>query len=107
LAAVEALERADLSAVGALLTASHASLREDYEVSCTELDTLVQIACRQRGVYGARLHGGGFGGCALILAAPEQASTISAAVQREYASATGIEPWVHRCTIGGGARRIE
>jgi galactokinase len=107
LAAVEALERADLVALGALLTASHTSLRDDYEVSCPELDTLVQIACRQRDVYGARLHGGGFGGCALILAAAEQASTISEAVQREYASATGIDPWVHRCTIGGGARRIE
>jgi galactokinase len=107
LAAVEALERTDLAALGALLTASHASLRDDYEVSCPELDTLVQIACRQRGVYGARLHGGGFGGCALMLAAAEQASTISEAVQGEYASATGIEPWVHRCTIGGGARRLE
>jgi len=107
LAAVGALERADLAALGALLTASHRSLRDDYEVSCPELETLVQIAGTLPGVYGARLHGGGFGGCALMLAAAEQASTISETVRRAYARATGIEPWVHRCTIGGGAVRIE
>jgi galactokinase len=107
LAAVAALARADLAALGALLTASHRSLRDDYEVSCPELETMVQIAGALPGVYGARLHGGGFGGCALILAAAEQASTVSDIVRREYVRATGIEPWMHRCTIGGAAGRIE
>ncbi len=107
LAAVGALARGDLTALGALLTASHRSLRDDYEVSCPELETMVQIAGALPGVYGARLHGGGFGGCALILAATEQASNISDTVRRDYARATGIEPWMHRCTIGGAAGRIE
>ena len=107
LAAVEALERADLAALGALLSASHRSLRDDYEVSCAELDTMVQIASTLPGVYGARLHGGGFGGCALVLADAAQSLRISEALRTQYARATGTEPWTHVCTIAAGARRIE
>ena len=107
LAAADALERSDLVALGALLKDSHRSLRDDYEVSCPELDTMVQIACAQPGVHGARLHGGGFGGCILMLAAAEQAPRISDTVRRAYAQATGLDPWMHLCNLGAGARRIE
>ena len=62
-----ALERGDLAAAGALLLESHASLRDDYEVSIPELDLLVELAC-EAGAYGARLLGGGFGGSVLALA---------------------------------------
>jgi len=63
---VDALERCDLAAAGGLLLASHASLRDDYEVSTPELDALVEAACAA-GAYGARLVGGGFGGSVLAL----------------------------------------
>jgi galactokinase len=66
LAAVEALRHADLPALGALLDASHASLRDDYEVSCEELDVATATA-RSHGALGARMTGGGFGGCAIAL----------------------------------------
>jgi galactokinase len=68
--AVEALERGDLHALGALFAASHASLRDDYEVSTPELDTLVSHLRGTPGVHGARLTGAGFGGCVVALCAP-------------------------------------
>jgi galactokinase len=64
-AAVSALERVDLDAFGRLLTESHASLRDDFEVSVPELDALVADACA-RGALGARMTGAGFGGCAVV-----------------------------------------
>jgi galactokinase len=68
LAATEALRRGDWDGLGRLLIASHRSLRDDFEVSCRELDRIVSIACRISGVLGARLVGGGFGGRVLVLA---------------------------------------
>jgi galactokinase len=73
LLAAAALQRGDLATVGRLMLASHASLRDDYKVSSPELDMLVEIAANLPGVYGARMTGGGFGGCMVALCRPEQA----------------------------------
>ena len=85
-----ALERRDLDDAGRLLLESHASLRDDYEVSIPELDLLVELA-REAGAYGARLLGGGFGGAILALAEAARADDVAAAVSSAYRKRTGRE----------------
>ena len=89
LQAKEELERGDWKKVGALMNASHASMRDDYEVSCEEVDLLVDIAQSFPGVYGSRLTGGGFGGCTVTLVSKEQAPALIAHMQDEYQAKTG------------------
>lgn len=86
--AVAAMERGDAGAFGALMLASHESLRADYEVSCGELDALVDIAVRG-GADGARLTGAGFGGCAVALCRAGQADAIVARLAREFYAPSG------------------
>jgi galactokinase len=92
--AVAALEGGDYHAFGELMVGSHNSLRDDYEVSCEELDAIVEIACRQSGVYGARMTGGGFGGCAIVLVTAERAQAVSVAIGDGFEARFG-----HRCPI--------
>ena len=94
LAAARALQNGRLAEVGALMRASHASLRDDYEVSCPELDLLVALALAAPGVYGARLTGGGFGGCTVNLVAREAVEPFTSAVAAGYARETGRRPAV-------------
>src|SRR6185312_367977 len=82
--AASLLRKGDLSGFGKLMAQSHASLRDDYEVSCRELDMMVEIARRQPGVYGARMTGGGFGGCTVNLVAAEKAESFRGEVAAEY-----------------------
>ena len=85
----------DWTQVGELMYSSHASLRDDYEVSCSELDTLVEIARNigfDGGVYGCRMTGGGFGGCTVALVRSECVDTIKDVLHSEYESKTGIVP---------------
>ncbi|KAA0221036.1 MAG: galactokinase [Planctomycetota bacterium] len=77
--AASALKRGDMNALGRLMLASHASLREDFEVSCVELDRLVGLARSVPGVYGARMTGGGFGGCVIALVRGEAVDALRAA----------------------------
>jgi galactokinase len=84
LSAAAALQRGDLATVGRLMLASHASLRDDYKVSCPELDTLVEIAARLPGVYGARMTGGGFGGCMIALCRPDHAHATAQDILSRY-----------------------
>mmetsp|Transcript_21602 Transcript_21602/g.47191 ORF Transcript_21602/g.47191 Transcript_21602/m.47191 type:complete len:554 (+) Transcript_21602:308-1969(+) len=91
LRAKEELERGDWNEVGALMSASHASMRDDYEVSCEEVDILVEIAQNFPGVYGSRLTGGGFGGCTVTLVAQDNAEDLMAHMESEYKSKTGID----------------
>jgi len=84
--AVEALEAGDYGAFGRLMYGSHESLRDDYEVSCEELDAVVELARPMPGVYGARMTGGGFGGCAIVLARADQAEAVAEAVADGFAS---------------------
>jgi len=98
-----ALERDDLSAAGRLLLESHASLRDDYEVSTPELDLLVELA-QEAGADGARLLGGGFGGAILALTEVERADDLAAAVSSAYRDRTGRggESLVARASAGAG-----
>ncbi len=89
LAAVSALRSGDLSRVGQLMNASHASLRDDYAVSSPALDTLSELLRTQPGVFGARLTGAGFGGCCIALAAESAVEAVSAYIGPAYHAATG------------------
>jgi galactokinase len=84
LAAGEAFRAGDGKRAGALMYASHASLRDDYEVSCGELDLLVAIASKIDGIYGARMTGGGFGGCVVALASPAAAAKVQTTIIDPY-----------------------
>jgi galactokinase len=99
---VDALEAGEWQAAGGCMYASHESLREDYEVSCAELDLLVQLAREIDGVFGCRMTGGGFGGCAVALIDAKRTDAIREALRRGYREATGIDPdmWVTRATDG-------
>lgn len=85
LAAVEVLKAGDYHRFGELMYGSHASCRDDYEISCDELNAVVDAAAGCAGVYGARMTGGGFGGCAIILAEAGQAQQAAQAVQDSFA----------------------
>jgi galactokinase len=102
-AAVEALRQGNLEALGQLLYASHASLRDDYEVSSAELDTIVDIASNAKGVYGARMMGAGFGGSALILVRPDALEALERTLATEYPRRTGRVGQPHVCHVTDGA----
>ena len=87
----QALEAGDWTKVGKLMNASHSSMRDDYEVSCEEVDILVDIAQEFPGVYGSRLTGGGFGGCTVTLVAEDRAEDLMAHMKSEYLTRTGID----------------
>ncbi len=89
IAAVAALRAGALDAAGLLLNASHASMRDDYQISTTEIDALVAIGQSHPDVYGARLTGGGFGGAVVMLAHPGDAGAAAAAVLADYQQHTG------------------
>ena len=102
--AVTALRRGDLAELGKLLQASHASLRDDYEVSCPELDAVVEICADRPEVYGARLTGAGFGGSALCLVEGSAAARTRARLVEAFRSRFGQAPGVYECAVGDGAQ---
>ncbi len=106
LAAATALERKDLGTFGELMLQSHRSLRDDYEVSCAELDLLVEIADKVDGVYGARMTGGGFGGCTVNLVQSNRVEVFKEAVIKGYADTLGHEPEIYVCSAAQGAERV-
>ena len=101
--AVEAMKQNDLPALGALMNQSHESLRDDYEVSCPELDIMVAIARQQPGCLGARLTGAGFGGCTVSLVENGAVQAFVPNVIREYRARTGVPPPVYVCHPSAGA----
>ncbi|MEF3365867.1 galactokinase [Methylocystis sp. 9N] len=103
LRAAAALESGDLATCGRMMDLSHASLRDDYEVSCPELDLLVDIAQGLPGVYGARMMGGGFGGSTINLVDADHAAAFAGSVQERYRQAKGVTPPVFDCAPGPGA----
>ena len=103
-AAAAALQNNNWSALGPLMAASHASLRDDYKVSCLELDLLVELACAQPGVIGSRLTGGGFGGCTVTLVEAARAAAAAAAIALGYRLQTGRECTLFTTRPVGGAR---
>ena len=107
LAAAAALRTGDVDAVGGLMRASHESMRDDFEISTPELDAMVEIAARTEGTIGARLTGGGFGGCTVNLVRAARAASFVAAVGTEYQAATGRVPEIYTFVAADGAGRIE
>ena len=96
----------DLKTMGQLFVASHRSLQHDYEVSCEELDFLVDTALGVPGVFGARMTGGGFGGCTVNLVAPEAVAAFEAGVREAYQARFGIVPQIYRCKPSAGAAEV-
>jgi galactokinase len=104
--AVCALRRDDLEEMGRLMGLSHASLRDDYEVSCAELDLLVEIANGSRGCLGARMTGGGFGGSTVNLVRRDSLTEFREAISLEYPRVTNISPNVYVSGPGDGAGEV-
>lgn len=103
LKAVSALEKGDLQVFGQLMNESHASLKDDYEVSCPELDALVALTQQHAGVIGARMTGAGFGGCTVAIMQESSVPSFKASVVPEYEKQTGRESEVHVCSAARGA----
>jgi galactokinase len=101
--AVKALEQGDLEFFGKLMNASHNSLRDDYEVSSKELDTLVDLARKQPGVLGARMTGAGFGGCTVNLVRATAAEAFAEAVRKGYQQALDLQAEIYVCQASNGA----
>ena len=91
---------------GKLMAESHRSLRDDYEVSCVELDLMVEIAGRAKGVLGSRMTGGGFGGCTINLVRSENVPQFNELISREYQNKTGHAPEIYVSRPAGGAEEI-
>jgi galactokinase len=92
--------------LGALMAESHVSLRDDFEVSCQELDLLVEVAASERGVIGTRMTGGGFGGCTVTLVEAARAEAVMAAVARGYRLQTGRDCTMFTTRPAAGARLV-
>ena len=104
--AADALISHDVVLFGEFMYESHDSLRRLYEVSCEELDTMVAIARELPGVYGARMTGGGFGGCTVNLVDATHADAFVSALANKYREATGILPSIYTCTPADGAHEV-
>ncbi|TEU19279.1 MAG: galactokinase [Anaerolineales bacterium] len=102
LQSVEALKGDDLATFGRLMNESHVSLRDDYQVSCRELNVMAEAAWQVEGVYGSRLTGAGFGGCTVSLVAGDAVDRFRARVAAEYQAATGVEPQIYVCAVEDG-----
>ena len=101
--AVGAMRRGDAVGMGRLMDASHVSMRDDFEISTDKLNTIVTCARREPSCYGARMTGGGFGGCAVALVRAEAADAFAATVAACYEHLTGLTPALYICQATGGA----
>ena len=106
LSAAQAMIDGEGDKVGKLMDASHASLRDDFEVSSTALDTMVEIAQSQPGCHGARMTGAGFGGCAVALVDRELSTSFVANVAEDYEARARIAPQIYICEASAGASVI-
>ncbi|SNT26574.1 galactokinase [Granulicella rosea] len=100
---VEALRAGDVRLFGQIMNEAHVSYRDDFEASCDECDLLQTIALALPGCFGARLTGGGFGGCTVNLVEAAASEAFAASLAEKYHAATGIKPDVYVCEIGDGA----
>jgi galactokinase len=106
-AALHAFQSNDLARFGELMHEAHLSFRDDFEASCPEIDILVDLATRQPGCFGARLTGGGFGGCTVNLVAAKQVEAFTAAMRAGYLGATGIAAEIYTSRASAGAHAIK
>lgn len=102
----QAVATSDWNQAGELLYASHESLRDDFQVSCDELDLIVEIARKREGVYGCRMTGAGFGGCVVALVHPEQVNSFTNALMASYTRNTGKKPEIYVTTACQGAHLV-
>ena len=105
--AVKALKAGDIQKFGKLMNASHVSLRDDYDVTGLQLDTMAEEAWKVPGVLGSRMTGGGFGGCTVSLVKDEAIEQFKKQVGENYERITGIKPEFYVAEISDGARRLE
>ena len=105
-AAAEALIKHDLKELGRLMAEAHRSYSQDFEASCAEADTMVMLANQLPGLIGARLTGGGFGGCTINLVEREKAIDFARVLGASYARETGIVPQIHTCHASSGAHKV-
>jgi galactokinase len=104
--AVVAIDQGQWKRLGILMTASHESLRDNYEVSCSELDLLVALSAAEQGVYGARMTGGGFGGCVIVLVEADRLEAVTDGISGQYEERVGWRPRCYRVQASAGAREI-
>ena len=107
MAAANALEANDLKMLGRLMAEAHASYRDDFEASCKEADIMVELAMQQEGCIGARLTGGGFGGCTVNLVEAPSVEKFAANIAAGYEKATGIQPEIYRSHASAGAHKVD
>jgi len=105
--AVVALRQGDLNRLGGLLNACHESLRDDFEVSCNELEVLVRIANACPGVLGSRMVGAGFGGCVLSLTNASDAEEAARQISSNYTAKFGTQPWMHIVQASHPVREVD
>jgi galactokinase len=105
-AASEALLKGDMKELGRLMAEAHTSYSGDFAGSCVEADLMVELANQIPGLIGARLTGGGFGGCTINLVEQEQAEAFAKELSSRYAAKTGIVPEIHVCHASDGAHRL-
>jgi galactokinase len=104
--AAAALKQGDVAKFGQLMNQSHQSLRDDYEVSCAELDLMVGLARKVEGVFGARMTGGGFGGCTVNLVRRDKIDEFQRRVATGYEEVTGLKPEIYVCKAVNGAEEL-
>ena len=104
---VRAFETGDITALGPLMRESHRSLRDDYEVSCKELDKMTEITSAQPGAIGARMTGGGFGGCTISLVESAAVETFRQNVAAEYLARTGLKPEIYVTPAADSAQQLK
>jgi len=104
---VSALQAGDIFTFGQLMNQSHVSLRDDYEVTGTELDALAEAAWEMDGVIGSRMTGGGFGGCTVSLVKEEAIPAFTRQVGNVYTQKTGLHADFYVAEIGDGARGVD
>ncbi|PYX49493.1 MAG: hypothetical protein DMG76_37195 [Acidobacteria bacterium] len=104
---MQAFETGEIGKTGKLMADSHSSLQIDYEVSCSELNIMVEISSRQRGVYGARMTGGGFGGCTINLVDAAEAMEFQSRVAAEYESQTDRRPDIYIFAASQGVEAVD
>jgi galactokinase len=105
-AAADALLKGDLAELGRLMGEAHTSYSKDFEGSCVEADAMVALAQDLPGLIGARLTGGGFGGCTINVVEQSQAAAFAEALGGRYAAQFGIVPQIHICHASGGAHKL-
>jgi len=104
--AVDALRASDFATMGRLMAESHASLANDFQVSCDELNLMAELASELPGCFGARMTGGGFGGCTVNLVAAEHAEKFASVLAKKYEKETGVKPEIYVCEPSEGAAQV-